>query len=298
MKSLSLFLAVTLLTLAGCEKHQTSELHLVTLNVRYDNPDDGENRWANRIPIVESYLREEAPDIIGMQEVLHNQLLDLRQMLPGYGYVGTGRDDGSTSGEYAPIFWREDRFDLVDYSQFWLSETPDSVGSRGWDAAFPRIVTWAALQDNQSGRIIYAFNTHFDHRGRDARMNSISLMADRMSDIAGDDPVIAMGDFNIRKNHPAFGDTLYNHITEIFIERDELQNAEYTAAEVVSAGATGNGFNESWRDRPPHAIDFIFADTNFEVQTYRVDHIIQNGIFISDHWPVVSVVNFRGTSTE
>ncbi len=298
MKLFSLFLALILFVLSGCETHQTDQLHLVTFNIRYDNPNDGDNRWANRIPIVENYFREEAPDIIGMQEVLNNQLLDLQQMLPDYGYVGTGRDDGNTAGEYSPIFWREDRFDLIDHSQFWLSETPDSVGSRGWDAALPRIVTWAALQDNQSGLLIYTFNTHFDHRGRDARKNSISLMSERMSEIAGDAPVIAMGDFNIRRNHPAFGDTLYNHMIEVFIDNDHFKNSEYIAAEVISTGATSNGFNENWRERPPHAIDYIFVGQHFEVQTYRVDHIIDNGVFISDHWPVVSIVNFRESGTD
>lgn len=292
MKHISLILGLLFFFSVGCESDHAEQLHLVTLNIRYDNPEDGNNRWANRIPIVENYFNEETPDIIGMQEVLHNQLLDLQQILPGYGYVGTGRDDGNTAGEYSPIFWREDRFDLVDHSQFWLSEVPDSVGSRGWDAALPRIVTWAALHDHQSGKTIYTFNTHFDHRGRDARKNSIDLMSDRISEIAGDAPVIAMGDFNIRRNHPAFGDTLYTHLMEVFMENDKFQNSEYAAGDVVSAGATSTGFNENWRERPPHAIDYIFADQNFQVQTYRVDHIIENGVFISDHWPVVTIVKY------
>ncbi len=292
MKQIILCMVILLLFSFGCDSDE-QPIHLLTFNIRYDNPEDGVNRWENRVPIVERYFETEMPDIIGMQEVVHNQLIDLQNMLPGYDYVGTGREDGGTSGEYSPIFWKEERFDLVDHSQFWLSESPDEVGSRGWDAALPRIVTWAALEDTQTGRTIYTFNTHFDHRGIEARRNSIDLISDRISEIAADAPVIVTGDFNIRREHPAFGDTLYHHLLDTFRERHSLDNSEYVADEVVSAGATGNGFSDSWQERPPYAIDYIFANDHFDIQIYRVDHVIEGEVFISDHWPVAAIVSYQ-----
>jgi len=276
----------------GCNSAK-EELHVVTFNIRYDNPRDGINRWEARIPIVEAYFTSEAPDIIGMQEVLHSQLLDFQEMLPGYSYVGTGRDDGKQGGEYSPIFFRNDVFNLVDHSQFWLSETPDVPGSRSWDAAITRIVSWAKLEHIATGKVIYCFNTHFDHRGVLARQMSTDLMSDKMAEIAGDAPLVAMGDFNIRRNHPTMGSALYYNLIGRFRDNNSLHNAEYNSvAPVTSAGATGNGFNPNWRERPPHAIDYIFANDHFRIESYRVDHVMEGDVFISDHWPVVSILSF------
>ena len=262
------------------------ELTVMTFNVRFDNPADGENRWEARIPIVRTYMEEAAPDIVGMQEVLVNQIEDLLDIMPGYAYVGTGRDDGRTGGEYSPIYYREDRFNLRDHGQFWLSETPEVPGSRSWDAAITRIVTWAALEDRQSGKTIYAFNTHFDHRGVQARLNSIELMAERITEIAGDKPVITVGDFNIRKESDD-----YKFMVSTFADRNGLTNAELISeAPVTGAESTFNGFRT---DIEPRVIDFIFVDGNFSVSSYRVDEVMENGIFISDHWPVVAEVSYR-----
>lgn len=290
MKKIGLSIFLLLFTFA-CDSGE-EQLHLVTFNIRYDNPQDGINRWENRIPIIEGYFETDTPDIIGMQEVVYNQLIDLQKILAGYNYVGKGRNDGDTAGEYTPIFWKEERFDLVDHSQFWLSDTPEVIGSRGWDAALPRIVTWAALEDKHTGRTVYTFNTHFDHRGIEARRNSIDLISDKISEIARNAPILVMGDFNIRREHPAFGDTLYHHLLDTFRERHSLHNSEYIAGEVVSSGATGNGFSNDWQQRPPYAIDYIFANDQFDIHIYRVDHITERDVFISDHWPVTAIVSY------
>src|SRR5690554_3247397 len=99
---------------------RAEDLHIVTFNIRYDNPNDGINRWEARVPIVEKYLTLEAPDVIGMQEVVHGQVLDLQRILRDYGYVGTGRDDGKSGGEYTPVFYKKNKLELLDHSQFWL----------------------------------------------------------------------------------------------------------------------------------------------------------------------------------
>jgi endonuclease/exonuclease/phosphatase family metal-dependent hydrolase len=255
----------------------------MTFNIRFDNPADGENRWSARIPVVKAYMDSVAPDIAGMQEVLHGQIIDLLDIMPGYSYVGTGRTDGETGGEYSPIFFRDDRFILHDHSQFWLSETPDVPGSRSWDAAITRIVTWAALEDRANGKFIYVFNTHFDHRGAEARRKSAELITEKIPEIAGDSPVIFMGDLNIRKTSDD-----YDYISEIFGRRLQLTNVEnISSSPVTGAGSTFNAFRH---DTEPRVIDFIFVDGSFGVRSYRVDEVTENGVFISDHWPVVSKI--------
>jgi endonuclease/exonuclease/phosphatase family metal-dependent hydrolase len=283
---------VCLFSLFAC-KPAPESIQVVTFNVRYDNPDDGINRWEARIPVIEAYFAAGMPDIIGMQEVLHRQVVDLERMLKGYSFVGTGRDDGKQDGEYAPIFYRKDRFRLLEHSQFWLSETPDVAGSKGWDADITRIVTWARFMQLSGGREFYFFNTHFDHRGVEARRMSATLMSQKIAEIAGDNPVIVTGDFNIRKNHPVAGDDMYNHLMKSFQDNNSLSNAEYVSvAPVTSGGATSTGFRPDWAvHMPGNAIDYIFVNPAFRVESYRVDRIVEGEVFISDHWPVVAEIS-------
>ena len=282
MKFIVYLLLFSVFALICCGKKQ-HDLTVMTFNIRLDTQADGINRWEARIPLFTGYMDSVAPDIVGMQEVLHNQLLDILDIMPGYAYTGTGRDDGMQGGEYSPVFFREDRFTLYDHSQFWLSETPEIPGSLSWDAAITRIVSWAALKDRQSGDLIYAFNTHFDHRGVQARLNSIELLSEKIKEIAGDSPVIVLGDFNIRKESDD-----YRFMIDTFSENNGLSNAELISrAPVTGAESTFNGFRT---DIEPRVIDFIFVDNNLYVSSYRVDKVMENGIFISDHWPVVAEI--------
>jgi endonuclease/exonuclease/phosphatase family metal-dependent hydrolase len=288
-KSLFFVLAVSLI---GCDAEK-EYIQVVTFNIRLDTPADGINRWEARIPVVKSYFERMAPDIVGMQEVLHRQLLDFQEILPDYSFIGTGRDDGIERGEYSPIFFRNDVFNLIDHSQFWLSETPEIPGSKSWDAAITRIVTWAKLEHISSGKEIYFFNTHFDHRGVLARQMSTDLMSEKMAEIAGGSPLVATGDFNIRKRSSSLGGAMYYNLICGFKENNALTNTEYASMSPVSSGgATSNGFNPNWRERPPYAIDYIFSNDHFMVESYRVDHVMEGDVFISDHWPVVAYLSF------
>jgi endonuclease/exonuclease/phosphatase family metal-dependent hydrolase len=286
------FLAVILFIATGCNNREVAkdELHVVTFNVRYDNSNDGENRWEMRVPIIKTYFTKETPDIIGMQEVKHNQILDLQKILPEYDYVGTGRDDGKQGGEYTPVFYKKDEFLLLDNSQFWLSETPEIPGSIGWDAAITRIVTWAKFEVKSSGKTFFFFNTHFDHRGVKAREMSPHLLAEKISAIAGNSPVIVTGDFNIRKNHETLGSAVYDNLIETLKSENALNSAELIAeTPVTTAGSTGNGFRSDWTiGESGDAIDYIFVNEYFKVKSYHVDRIVKDSIFISDHWPVVA----------
>lgn len=258
---------------------------IMSFNIRYDNPEDGLNRWEARVPLVAAYMDSVAPDIAGMQEVRHNQLIDLQKIMPGYSFIGTGRDDGKQGGEYSPVFFRNDRFIMLDNSQFWLSETPEIPGSRSWDAAITRVVSWARLEDKLNGKILFVFNTHFDHRGVQARINSIRLLSDKIDEIAGGHPVLVTGDFNIRK-----GSDDYNLMVDTFSENNELTNAVYISLNpVTDADNTFNGFRSGLE---PRVIDFIFVNNSFKVNYFRVDKVTSGEIFISDHWPVVAESEF------
>jgi endonuclease/exonuclease/phosphatase family metal-dependent hydrolase len=274
-------LIMLLLVYSSCGKRE-HELRVMTFNVRLDILIDGENRWENRIPVVKAYMDSVAPDIAGMQEVLHNQLIDLLDIMPGYAYVGSGRDDGREAGEYSPVFYREERFKLHDHSQFWLSETPEIPGSKSWDAAITRVVAWAALEDIESGKLFYVFNTHFDHRGKEARLKSAELISERIAEVAGNSPVILVGDFNIREESDD-----YTYMANLY-SRNGLRNTG-TISPRTGLQSTFNGFRT---DLDAGVIDFIFVDENFEVGYHRVDEVIENGIFISDHWPVVAGISF------
>jgi endonuclease/exonuclease/phosphatase family metal-dependent hydrolase len=254
-------------------------LKVMTFNVRFDNPGDGINAWQHRIPLVEAYMGEVAPDIVGVQESLHHQNTDMLRIMPGYQYIGTGRDDAGQGGEYSPIFFRSDRFELLGHGQFWLSETPDVPGSIGWEAVLPRVVAWARLKDGESGLDLYVFNTHFSHVSDLARRKSMEFISDQIRKIAGDHRVILTGDFNITG-----GSELYYDMLAHFFRNNRLQNAELMSeTPVANARSTFNAFRE---DVAPRVIDYIFVSDHFRVDACQVDRFRQDGVFISDHWPV------------
>lgn len=256
-----------------------AELVVMTLNIRFDNPSDGVNAWPNRISMVEAYMDGIRPDIIGMQENLLHQNEELLRIIPGYEYVGTGRTDGAKEGEFSPLFFRTDRFELLEHGQFWLSETPDVPGSIGWEAVLPRVVAWAKLSLKETGQELYAFNTHYSHVSNLARRRSMAFMSEQIRKIAGDAPVIVTGDLNITK-----GEELYYDMLAHLYQNNRLQNAELISDEpVVNAKSTINAFRD---DTPDRIVDYIFVDPHFRVRSYQVDQVKDGEVFISDHWPV------------
>ena len=166
-------------------------LTVATYNIRNENEGDAAkgNGWDARYPWICSLIEFEGVDIFGSQEVLEGQLSDMLAALPEYGYIGAGRDDGKTKGEYAPVFYRKDRFKVLDGGWFWLSETPE-VPSRGWDAALPRICTWGHFKDMETGKKIWFFNLHMDHVGKQARVESAYLVQQKMKELGKGIPAI------------------------------------------------------------------------------------------------------------
>ena len=204
-KNLLLLLASgLLLLLSACqskssgedgEKPGTGTLTVLTFNIRFDNPGDSLNAWPNRRPRVDAFLDSVAPDLIGLQEVLHSQLQELLAAHPAYEGYGVGREDGLEKGEYQPLLWRKERFEAADKGHFWLSETPDTP-SKGWDAACERTAVWALLRDKVSGREYLVMNTHLDHMGETARIESARMLKSRALRLAEGRPIILTGDFN------------------------------------------------------------------------------------------------------
>lgn len=254
-------------------------LEIVSYNIRYDNSQDGENQWDIRKETIASYLSKSSPDIIGMQEVLKNQLADLSNSLKEYKYVGVGREDGKTKGEYSPIFFRKSKLKVLISSTFWLSETPQKI-SVGWDAALERICTYALFIDRKSKKHFWVFNTHFDHLGQIARSESVNLILEKISILnVNDYPIIITGDLNltpetlpIKKFQSNFNDVL-SHLN--------LNDPKY---------GTFNGFDIT--KNANRRIDYIFLKGFRVLSAENLWIKTPKGLWASDHHPVYLKCSF------
>ena len=190
-----------------------SLFRLMTYNIRMDTVNDGKNQWHLRKDRVINLIRHYKPDLLGVQEALPQQMSDLKGGLSDYGSYGVGRNDGKDSGEFSAVFYRYERFELINQGTFWLSESSDTPGSIGWDAALPRICSWIRLKDRSINKEICYFNTHFDHRGEKARRESAHLILTRIQQIAGPTtPAILTGDFNTGPESDAYHTMITNTI--------------------------------------------------------------------------------------
>jgi endonuclease/exonuclease/phosphatase family metal-dependent hydrolase len=285
MKRLSICLIVILLFISsGCShKSGGNDVKVMTLNIRYDNPGDSIYAWPERAQQICNFIKDEKPDILGAQEVLWNQYLILDSVLTAYSSVGVGRDDGVRGGEMNPIFFRKDRFDLVRKITFWLSDTPEMPGSRGWGASLPRIVTWMELVDKDSHKHFFCFNTHFAHDSDSARLMSSKVLLKEISKIVKGNPFVITGDFNMPPTSAG-----YLVLTGLY-ESVPLFKDSYIISEKRPSGPvyTFNAFS----DNPKTGrIDYIFVKNGMKVLDYRTIIKKENGIYISDHWPVEAVI--------
>ena len=265
------------------QSKESSHIRVMTFNIRYDEPQDKENAWPNRKELVASMIRFHHADLVGVQEALARQLKDLDKLLPDYTWVGVGRADGKSAGEFSAILYRKSRFKYLESSTFWLSETPQ-VPSAGWDAAYPRIVTWVKLQDFQTRKIFFHFNTHFDHRGARARKESAGLLLDRIRQIARDLPVVVTGDFNFTESSEG-----YQLLTG---KKSEQLSALRDARYVSESGHHGptSTFNEFKALVPGKKIDYVFVKGDIRVLQHGVLSDTWDGRFASDHLPVLAEI--------
>lgn len=269
---------------------QNGSFQVMTFNLRYPNPGDGFNYWPNRKELAASMIRYHDADIIGVQEAFRGQLDDLMSLLPGYEWFGVCRTDGSVKpdpeGEFSAILYRTDRFERLDGNTFWLSEDPEAVGKAGWDAALPRIVTWARFRDKATGGEFFHFNTHFDHIGKVARAESARLIREQITALAGAAPVVLTGDFNAIPT-----ETPYLEITNP--ERPgHLQDALYLSEQPHHGPmSTWSGFQ--FPGVPDRRIDYVFIKNKVHVIKHAILSDSWSGRFPSDHLPVLARVEIE-----
>jgi endonuclease/exonuclease/phosphatase family metal-dependent hydrolase len=281
-----LLTGVTLLLLSCTESEiplvdneiRNERLKVSSFNIRFDNPGDNANRWDNRKQSIVLFLESENLDIIGMQEALVHQKDYLDDQLSAYESVGIGREDGVAAGEFAPIYYKKELFTLVDSGTFWLSETPQDP-SIGWDAVLERICTYVYLRDNRNDRLIHFYNTHFDHVGSEARQNSARLIMDSIRSNSANEWVILAGDLNTEPDSEPYNVILEGGLSD-----------SYNARVRFGPVGTFNGFDPggSFSRR----IDYVFLN-GFSSESYFANDLTVNGNFISDHFPVISLLEYR-----
>lgn len=282
MKILTLIIFICMVSFA-----QAQELTVATFNMRYSieknhkfDSTKGED-WARRGPVAASLVRFHEFEIFGTQECLLHQLEDLSTWLPDYTYVGVGRDDGKNAGEYTAVFYKIERLKVLNHGDFWLSETPEKP-SMGWDGTCcHRMCTWIHFEDLKSGEKFYFFNTHFDHQAVVARKESSKLILSKIKDIAGDSPVIFMGDLNGDRKS-----AWYKNIEE----SEVLSDTYLSATDPYENNGSFNGFGK--RTSSKSVIDHVFTSKHFTTEKWGILTDTYHGKFPSDHYPVLVKLNF------
>lgn len=271
MKKLFFLLALT----AAVSCNAPQELTVMTLNMRYDNPEDGANNWRFRRERIAGLIRSEAVDLLGTQEVLANQFDDLQALLSGYRAVGVGREDGARAGEFNAVFFRSDRFELLDSGVFWLSENPETPGSKGWDGACERLATWTVLRDKSGGELLF-INTHLDHIGEQARREGVALLLRRIETLRAGRPVILTGDFNAEPSSP---------VVARVVADSALRSAWDTAPIRSGSAWSFSDFGQLPEEERP-LIDYVFYGGGLEVVSCSILPDTLGGGYLSDHAPV------------
>jgi endonuclease/exonuclease/phosphatase family metal-dependent hydrolase len=290
-------LSTLLLLLAPAIAPAAKPLRVMSFNIRLATPKDipSGNAWPTRRELLFKTIEAYDPDLLGTQEVLPVQGAELKERLKGYTFVGVPRNDGKTSGEMAAVFFRTERFEKVRDGTFWLSPTPDVVGSKGWDADLPRVVTWVELRDKLAGgggdgaggKRLFFFNTHFDHLGRQARLESATLLRKKILEIAGPDaPVIVTGDFNAPENSEPYKRLLGQPADPQLLT--DTRSATHATSKPTTREYTFHGF--TGRNDKPSRIDWILCSDHFRVSATTIDATNDNGRYPSDHFPITATL--------
>ncbi|MEJ8820169.1 endonuclease/exonuclease/phosphatase family protein [Lacibacter sp. H407] len=279
MKKISLLVVTTFICVSLLQAQQA--LRVMTFNIRLNTSSDSLNAWPYRKDHVASQVLFHKIELLGVQEALHDQMIDLQQRLPQFKYTGGGRDDGKTKGEYSAIFYDSTRLQLLATDMFWLSETTTVKGSKGWDAAITRIVTWAKFKDKRSKKIFFAFNTHFDHVGKIARRESAKLVLQKVNEIAGSTPAVITGDFNAEPTDEPI---------QVIVDKNNplrlTDSKELSQTQHYGPTGTFNAFQNKERNDKP--IDYIFLKGRWKVLTHATISQTWMGRFASDHFSVMA----------
>ena len=261
---------------------QPGDIKVMSFNIRLGVAKDGENRWDLRKELVVKTIREYTPDLLGLQEVFPMQEEYLRENFPGYVYYGRSRLVDPNDGEACSVMFRKDRFDAIEKSTFWLSETPDKPGSKSWDSSLPRIANIVRLEDKQAeGKKLVLINTHFDHRGKVAREEAAKIIKNRVSTLEKGVGVVITGDFN-----SAEGSKPYQFLVGVNLI-DTFRLAHPTRTEEESTLT-------AWKGRLiGNRIDWVLCSPKFRVLSAKIDRTHDQGRYPSDHYPVTATLNYQ-----
>lgn len=257
------------------------ELKVMTYNLRYAS-NQQPNAWPDRRPLMQALITREAPDVIGTQEGLYTQLQELAAGLPAYEWIGLGRAGGSKD-EFAAIFYRRDRLEPVAFDHFWLSATPDVVGSITWGHTYRRMVTWVRFRERATGRVFEFWNTHFDHQVEEARQKSAALLRDRLAQTDPAVPLLLVGDFNCTAGRSRAYDILTQEagLADTWALAARRQNEDLN---------TFNNFQPARHEGD--RIDWILARRPAAVTEAAIVGYNASAPFPSDHFPVTATVRF------
>ncbi|MDB9152161.1 endonuclease/exonuclease/phosphatase family protein [Parabacteroides distasonis] len=281
MKKLIIFVSLLFLAMAYGKAEDKEVLKIATFNLRMDTPSDGENAWLHRKDMVNDLIRFYGFDLFGTQEGFTHQLNDILR-LSDYRFIGVGRDDGKDAGEHCAIFYRSDRFKVLDQGDFWLSEHPEKPG-RGWDGTCcNRICTWGKFEDLKNHKQFYFFNVHYEYEGDVARRESSNLMISRITSIAGNQPVFLTGDFNAFPTEEPIR----------ILNDSGFLNDSYKITKEAPFGpvCTYHGYDSTVKTE--ERLDYIWVTDSIQIDKYGVLTNTLYGHTPSDHFPVMVVAEF------
>lgn len=260
------------------------DITVLSYNIRLDVASDSLNRWDNRKDFLIGQMNFHEPEVFGIQEGLLHQLEEIKKGMPGYNYIGKGREDGLKNGEFSAIFYNPEKLELMEENTFWLSETPE-IPSKGWDAAIKRVCTYGLFKTKREGQNFWVFNTHFDHIGEEARKESVFQIIERIQELNTKNfPVILTGDLNLEPDHPS-----------ILLLSSAMQDTHLLAGDKgFGPEGTFNGFNFS--EPITRRIDYIFlSKTGFQLLKYAILSDSKDLRYPSDHFPVLAKLSITET---
>lgn len=272
--------------LRAADPDAAGEITVMSYNIRYGTAKDGENHWDKRKEFLAETIKAANPDLLGTQETLGFQRDFLAETLPTHEVLAAGREDGKEQGETTAIYWRKERFEKLDGGHFWLSTTPGEAGSMGWDTSLPRMATWVRLKDKTNpGKPVLWINTHFDHRGPVARLESSKLIRNRLGELGKDCSLIVTGDFNAGEGSEPYLAMFAARENEESPVVDSLRIAQPTRAE-------NEGTTTPFLSAPGKGarIDWIAVSRDWKVIAAAIERPDRDGRTASDHFPVTAVI--------
>jgi endonuclease/exonuclease/phosphatase family metal-dependent hydrolase len=284
---LLLIIAATGCASGGADSDPAEALRVSTYNIRFGTANDGPNHWDLRQDALIDSIKAFDPDVLGTQETLASQRDLLVAQMPDYVALAAGRDDGREAGEMTAVLYKADRFDLLASGHFWLSESPETVASIGWDASMTRMATWLKLRDRRSpaGRPILVINTHFDHVGKQARLESARLIRRRAAELGDGCSIVILGDFNCGEDEPPY---------RALVVGDESDDLKLIDAYRVAHPERGPNEGTFHGFKPETAgnrrIDWVVVSDDFQVVSAEIDRRLYRGRIPSDHFAVNAVL--------